>query len=346
MKNFFSPGRFALIGLALLAVAVPHGALLGALTVTPITWNVIGLDSNNVNTGPNQFPVGIRVTNTGPGAATNITATFVWDTANANINLRTGSLNPITFASLASGASRDFYFEVVVTRTVAAYNTTRNYHIAVTADGGLAANSPTPRQLYVEKLISQSRNSFTAMYYGPPGGPLTQVLPGGIFALNPGGTYDIKIDVSTATAGYEQIESFINFQNTVFQINSVNTTYTATSGVDLTRLYGDGCGWVNDPNDPAYRSCTGTGKNGGTMTITYNVTILSVPSTNPDPLSVLIYDFSGSSYHYNGNYGSGTTSIYIVDPTAQTISKAFAPNPAAPGGVTSLTFTIGNPTPA
>ena len=29
------------------------------------TWNVIGLDSNNVNVGPNRFPVGARVCNTG-----------------------------------------------------------------------------------------------------------------------------------------------------------------------------------------------------------------------------------------------------------------------------------------
>jgi len=31
------------------------------LTITPLTWNIIGLDSNNVNVGPNNFPVGARV---------------------------------------------------------------------------------------------------------------------------------------------------------------------------------------------------------------------------------------------------------------------------------------------
>jgi hypothetical protein len=33
------------------------------LTISPLTWNVIGLDSNNVNVGPNNFPVGARVCN-------------------------------------------------------------------------------------------------------------------------------------------------------------------------------------------------------------------------------------------------------------------------------------------
>ena len=49
------------------------------LTVEPITWNVVGLDSNNVNVGPNNFPVGVRVCNIGPDPATNVTATFSWD---------------------------------------------------------------------------------------------------------------------------------------------------------------------------------------------------------------------------------------------------------------------------
>ncbi|MFA9403836.1 MAG: hypothetical protein ACERKY_12330, partial [Anaerolineales bacterium] len=31
------------------------------LTIEPITWNVVGLDSNNVNVGPNNFPIGVRV---------------------------------------------------------------------------------------------------------------------------------------------------------------------------------------------------------------------------------------------------------------------------------------------
>ena len=53
--------------LGVLCLLVPHGSALAATTVsvTPISWNVIGLDSNNVNVGPNHFPVGVRVCNTG-----------------------------------------------------------------------------------------------------------------------------------------------------------------------------------------------------------------------------------------------------------------------------------------
>ncbi|MEJ2447747.1 MAG: hypothetical protein P8Y37_07375, partial [Anaerolineales bacterium] len=57
---------------AILAISV-LGSLIGipgktayaaaSLTIEPLTWNVIGLDSNNVNVGPNNFPVGARVCN-------------------------------------------------------------------------------------------------------------------------------------------------------------------------------------------------------------------------------------------------------------------------------------------
>jgi len=30
------------------------------LTIQPLTWNVVGLDSNDANAGPNNFPVGAR----------------------------------------------------------------------------------------------------------------------------------------------------------------------------------------------------------------------------------------------------------------------------------------------
>ena len=52
--------RTAIKGL-LLASAVLGNAALADVTIEPLTWNFIGLDSNNVNAGPNRFPVGARV---------------------------------------------------------------------------------------------------------------------------------------------------------------------------------------------------------------------------------------------------------------------------------------------
>src|SRR5213078_4630161 len=107
-------------------------AAYAGLTITPTTWNVVGLDSNNVNTGPNTFQIGARVCNTGGAAVTNVSASFIWDTSNSFINL--SGPNPITMPSLTAGTCADFYFSVVVTRSASAYNTARGYHITVSGD--------------------------------------------------------------------------------------------------------------------------------------------------------------------------------------------------------------------
>lgn len=332
----------ALLG-AILFTALPALAQ-PILTITPIAWNVVGLDSNDVTTGPNNFPVGARVCNSGNAAATNVTSTFVFDSADAFISLRTGSLTEYSgsnaVASLAADSCHDFYYEVQITRNSSAYDHTRRYHITATADTLGTSSTPTPREIFVEHLISQNRNSTLDVKLDgvsiPAGGTMTLVV---------GGTYDIQLIASTATNGYEQIESFINFPNTIFSINSVAATYSADGGTDpdaATKLYADGCSWENDPNSPNYRSCLSVGKYGGDVTMTYNVTIISGGGTT-QTLNTLIYDFSGSSYHYNSDFSTSSRFAAIIDPTATTISKSFAPDPTIVGGTSILTFTIGNP---
>ena len=71
-----------LIGQPLTASAAP-----GPLTITPLGWNVIGLDSNNVNAGPNVFPIGGRVCNTGSDPVTNVAVNWNWLSANTYVNL-------------------------------------------------------------------------------------------------------------------------------------------------------------------------------------------------------------------------------------------------------------------
>ena len=39
------------------------------LEIRPISWNIIGLDSNSPASGPYRFPIGARVCNTGDAAS-------------------------------------------------------------------------------------------------------------------------------------------------------------------------------------------------------------------------------------------------------------------------------------
>src|SRR5207244_249490 len=103
---------------------------------------------------------------------------------------------------------------------------TRRYHITA-GDLSGTASSPTPRELYVEHLISQSRNSINDVKFGPTIGSLTSVAAGGAMNLIVGNTYVIQLLGGTATQGYNQFEEFINFPNTIFQVLGVSTSYSA-----------------------------------------------------------------------------------------------------------------------
>ncbi len=297
-----------------------EAAVAPALTVTPISWGVTGLDSNNVTAGPDTFPVGARVCNTGNAAAINVTSAFVWDTANALVNLRTGSSSSVSAASLGAGACTDFYYEVAITRSSSAYDATRSYHITATADTLGVVSTPTPREFYVERLVSQNRNSVSGIKLNGVSVPF-----GGTMNLVVGNTYTIQLIGSTATNGYEQLASFINLPNVIFQTLSVSSTYSAPSGYNGNKVYEDACGWNSDPANGTYRSCTGPaniagGKVGGAVTLTYTVKVMSGAGTS-QTLNTLIYDFSGSSYHYNSDFSSSSVIAQIVAaPTAANVS--------------------------
>jgi uncharacterized repeat protein (TIGR01451 family) len=306
-----------------------------AVTITPTSWNVVGLDSNDPNSGPDTYQIGARICNTGGTAVTNIVGTFVWDSSNTFINL--SGANPINIASLNGGACTDFYFPVTVTRTNAAYNATRRYHITVSGTGFSSVSTPTPREVYVERIISQNRNSVNSIV-----GPTTVYV---------GSTYNYTVNASTATQGYPQLEAFLNLSNVIFQVLSIATTYSSPAGGTNDKFYADACGWDNNPLNGTYRSCIGPdqysgGKAGGTVSTTYTVKILSTGTTTA---STLILDFSGSSYHYNNDYGVGINAITVtsLNPPVPNISltKSVTPNAGSqliPGADLAYTIAFSN----
>jgi len=307
-------GLVVLVGV-LAAFGAASARAAATLTVTRITWDVIGLDSNKVTTGPNQFPVGMRVCNTGSTAAANTTATFTWDSANQYISLLESPTSSL--GTLAAGACKDVYWTAVVTRNSAAYDTTRQYHVTVSADSTAAVSTPTPRELYVEHLVSQSRNSVTNIT-GPTsvrvGTQITEVL-----------------NASTATNGYEQLTAASLWPSSMFRVVSTSTTYTAPSGATNDKLYADACGWDPVPTSGTYNSCIGPqnftgGKAGGTLQTTY---VLDVIGAGSATVNTEIYDFSGSSFHYNNDYSTNVFSITATNdpaPTATNDSATTAPS--------------------
>jgi hypothetical protein len=367
----------AIVISVLLAMDVRSAYGAATLSIYPVSWNVIGLDSNNVNVGPEYFPVGARVCNES-ASITTVSVRFYWDdgrgvykssvNADAYINLRDGTIdgsgtitptppypssgNTISLSLAAKGATgdcKDAYFEAQVNRIDTAYNHTRAYHITATNGSGTISTT-TPRELFVEHLVSQSRNSVTQIDYGPHGGALTSVAAGGTMTLLVGQEYDIKVTGATATNGYEQSETFISLPNTIFQVLSVTSTYNADTSTYVDspndKLYGDACKWESNLLSPNYRTCLDVGKVGGNITELYHVKILQVPGAplvNPEPLSTLIYDFSGSSYHYNADFGATTRYAQILDYSQVGLTKKFNPFMIEPNGTSTMTIAITNP---
>ena len=288
----------ALAALGFGVYASSPNAAPGPLTVTPITWDVVGLDSNNVNTGPNVFPVGVRVCNTGSDPATNVAATWAWKTTQ---NSFTGPTDGATVSggTMAAGSCRDVYFEVTLNRSASARRKARDYQITLTADGGLGTAGPQ-RTLYIQPLVSQGRNN-TKKLAGPNGCNLAYTVcdpaPANILV---GRTYTYKLYAETSTA-YKQLETFANFPTSMLQAVSTSAVYSNPSGASSSSLYADACGW-----NPATRACVGPanilgGKAGGRIVVTYVLTAIAPGSGT---LRSTIYDFSGASYHYNSDFDS------------------------------------------
>lgn len=318
-----TPSRLAraVVAVLLLLLLAPVGLLAAvpaqaavALTIRPITWDVIGIDSNKpsddgAGSGPNVFPVGARVCNTGDVPAADLTTDLLFggDKTVDNPYLSVQGATTVTFGALAAGACVDTYFNVQVRRVVAAYDTRQLYTITARATGTGTVSTPSDRQLYVEHLISQNRNSVLSI-----SGPSTVFV---------GSTYTYKVTASTATQGYEQLESFLTFPNTIFRLLRARTTYSAPAQARHDLLYADACGW--DPrigprpptgtylscDDPAIPDQFAGGKAGGSITMEYDV---RVTRAGGGTLSSLVYDYSGSSFHYNGDYGTPANALRVT----------------------------------
>lgn len=351
--TLLAPITLALSGVtlgALPAIAAP------SLTIQPIGWNVVGLDSNKVADGPNQYLNGARVCNVGDTAATNVTATFVKDGGSSFINLIGG--NTLSIASLPAGPTSlapgntgtvpsncyDFYFNIQVTRDTNAYSTLtgasaattrQQFHIEATATSLGIVRTPTNRELYVEKLVSQNRNAVDSIT-GPSSVYVGQVV-------------QYTVNGHTAPGGYEQLV-FSPVLPVFFQVLSVSSTYTTPTGATNNTIYGDACGWVNDTTSPNYHNngaCSLTpqysgGKVGANVTTVYTIKVLS---TGSGTLTNIIYDFSGSSYHYNSDFGTGLNSYAVtaLPPSADlSITKTDGQTTAIPGNPISYTITVTN----
>jgi|GEM_PF-4000674 len=278
---------------------VPNALASPYFSYTMLTWNSIGLDSNKVTDGPNQFPVGWRVCNTSGTAQSNVQTTFTWGT-NPNPNYIDLSGNStISIGTLASGACQDVYYTVTIMRSSSAYGFTRPYTITASSST-ITTDSGISRTLRVESLISQNRNG-TYNVTGPTNVTVGQIV-----------TYTVQ--AFTATNGYLSWESYLNFPPSAFQILSTTLTYPKPSVTTVQQLWDNNCAW----NEITLKCANSNNGGGDPDWVTYTVRILNAPGTYA--LNNLVYDLTSdnnnTNYHYNSDYATPRITITVTTPTA------------------------------
>ena len=292
------------------------------LTITPTTWNLVGLDSNNVDVGPNTFPVGARVCNTGDTAAANVTTQLVWDGTDPYINL--AGLETLTRSTLAAGACADFYYTLTITRDDDAVLSVRPFHINASATGVAAVSTPSNREIWVDYL---ERNN--ALIAGRVTGPAVMPV---------GGTAQYVVTAGSIPQ-LEQVSNTINFPSSMFRVTGIKASYTSPASFKTDAPYVDACGWDDDLNSVDYLSCvgpalTGTpGQVGGSFVLTYTVDVIA---TGVFTLTNVVYGFSDADnvFYYNTSAPGDVLRV-----TAQTGSTATPTNT----GVPTVTTTPGTP---
>ncbi len=288
------------------------------LTLTPITWDIIGLDKNEIIKGPNIYPVSVRLCNSGDTAASTIIVNFVWDDSNGlYINLVGTSTQLLT--SLSASTCHVFYYTIEITRNTNAYNTSRAYHITATAQDIPEISTPTPRQLWVEPIEGLSNTTIS-----PINGP-TLVQVGQIYNFS---------YVAQNLSQYEQLVHAINFPQGIFEIVSISASYTSPAGGLNDRPYADACQWDSNPLSLTYRTCIGTNSVGGDITVIYTVRIIGIGNAS---LSTLLYGYSTNIYQYITNPNIQPLNVTAFDP------NTFTKTPTATASVTNTPTFTGTP---
>ncbi|MDI6644929.1 MAG: carboxypeptidase regulatory-like domain-containing protein [Methanobacteriaceae archaeon] len=282
---------------------------LGTLNLVKGSWDDIGLDHNNVNQGPNQFLIQIRVTNNAATTAENVSGTLLWTTTNSYINLAPGQDQTVFLGDIAPGATVDLFYLVEVTRNAAARNTTRNYSITVAGDNTGAPADTITGQLYVRPLISQNRNNVVSITVTNP----TPVI---------GETFALTVVSTTASATYEIVDLPMAYNPALVKPLSYTVTYGANSSNNIR---------LDNPGTTNFVS----------------VWIFEALSAGTNEFLAIITDKSGQSYHYNSDFGKSNI-VEVIPKADLAVTKTVDdPNPTV-GDTINFTINVTNngPNPA
>lgn len=276
---------------------------LGSLNLTKGSWDTLGLDHNNVNVGPNQYLIQIRVRNDALTTANNVTANLTFTSTNPYIYLATNETPNKYIGDIAPGTTVDVFYLVEVSRNTAAYLTSINYTVTV---GGTNTGSADTINgtLYVEKLVSQNRNDVVSITVSNPTPAIGDVIA-------------VTVVSTTASATYNVVNlPLTNYNPAILQPLNVTVTYGPNTSNNVR---------LDSPGQTNFVS----------------VWLFNVTGAGVTRLFGLITDRSGSSYHYNSDFGENIT-IRAVEKADLAIAKAVDNATPNIGDTVKFTLTVVN----
>ncbi|MFA5070567.1 MAG: NEW3 domain-containing protein [Patescibacteria group bacterium] len=241
-----------------------------SLTTNILSWHILGVDSNSpVTDGPHKFLIQARIANTGALPATGVQTNFAFGsgTANAYLSLVSNAAFPLN--TINSGAHKDVFYVVQVTPPATpnspsnpVFDTSRPFTITATSPD--SSNASASQTLYIEHILSQSRN---------------HILSSTVIPANPlvGQPFTVHVEYETAST-YLDITPQMTYNPAVATLDSVTTHYV-TDGVDENDIYSQDHGNIIH-SDFHFRA-----QSAGTLSFYYTV-----------------LDHSGSSFHYNDDF--------------------------------------------
>ena len=303
-------GVLACAALALLLPAAAAAAT--TVTVAPLTWGVMGLDSNDVTLrGRTGSPGCGRGSATPPRRRPRTCASFVWDSANSLINNRTGTLHHDQLPH----AGRQ-HLRRRLLRGGDHPELRRVRHDAAVPHRGDRRwrrddrKQPDPARIYVEHLISQNRNHVTDLQLSSDGVNYNSISAGGALTLA----------VGTRTGSRSSLRPAPRLLPAARDVRQL-PEHHLSDAERRQHLYGEQR--IGVPG-PALRRRLRVGVESPQPQLPglqrqrqdrwrhhrhlQGVDPLGTgcAAAQPRPLSTLVYDNSGSSFHYNADTGTGT----------------------------------------
>jgi|GEM_PF-700632 len=304
------------------------------LSIEPLTWNIIGLDDEDMNSGPNTYPIGARVCNSGDEAAQALLFTLVWEEENLNIS----QIGPISFnlTQLDATQCRDFYFQVLVNRTVDAYTANREFHFRLESSNHSTIETEANTEIYVQPYLNEENQPDDNMSSFVIAGPSTIEL---------GHTVEFTGTSAVASPGMQQLMHLIEFPPDLFRIVSIETSYTIPSALSIGSNYADACGWNSVITSPTYLSCDGGDDDkypgefaGGNTVVTYTVEAIEIGAAT---LNGAVFSYDAGTYIYQPNAAEGALSVTVVDQLPDTETPTPTETHTA---TTTITGTLLTPT--